>query len=562
MFLQEPVPFDEAAAAIRRLGVVDAATFSQLLPELQGMCITVSGLDSLDAVARIREEIAKLPEGADFTAQRNRIAEIMSPWMNPQAAEKRATLLLRMHGFRAYAAAAYRQMEAHKDVFPFRQYLATMDSHTRPAHAALHGKVLPSDHPFWTNHTGPWEYNCRCEAVALTDFDVEEIKLADDATPGLPPEDRRVLEGAFLDRLTNQGQIVKTGGTGYFDVRTPREKSGDPNAFEWRAGDMGLPFDEIKKRYSKDAWAAWEKRAAGLKLADGRNVLEWMGGKLKKPRKTTGKKAAPAVPAPTPAPVPATPAAPRTAASIQAELAPILAELAVMRATPGPDAELRIRELDLNARALIELPVAERGTLKVTAATKQVYAWKKDASGNRVRVPVQRSQASKAILRAAQVGADDVATVVHPDLLVPIQVNGITGSRASCAVLSTHGQINVHKNTNRSVMAHEIAHAIEGLNAPVIQAAVAFRASRTQGERLKSLAALTGLRYDPSEVTLEDEWKTKGGDHYCGKVYNGDRYTEVITMGIERLLHKTAQFAADDPEYFQFILTTLQKIKP
>jgi SPP1 gp7 family putative phage head morphogenesis protein len=555
MFLTAPAPFPEAAAAVRKLGVVDPDTFAQLLPEIQGMCICVSGLDSLDAVKAIRDEIAKLPEGADFTKQRDRIADIMSPWMNPKAAEKRATLLLRMHGFRTYAAAAYRQMEEQSDVFPWRQYLATMDSHTRPAHAALHGKVLPSSHSFWLNHTGPWEFNCRCEAVPLTDFDMEEMKAADLADTSLPPEDRRVLEGVFLDELTNNGRVVKPNGTGYFDVRTPREKSGDPNAFEWRAGDMGLPFDAIKKRYAPDVWKAWEKRAAGLKLSDGRTVLEWMGGKLP-PKRVRKPKPAPVA---TPGPSPSIPSS-RTAATVQASLAPILSELAAVRANPGLDKDARIADLNLRARALVELPPAERGTLKVTAATKQVYKWVTDSSGNRTLQLAPQALAGKAIVRAAQKGADEVVKVVHPDYLPKIEVNLDRSGRASCLVLADRGRINVSGTTQLKTMAHEIAHAVEGLHPPVINAAVAFRASRTIGEKPQSLRTLTGLNYDAWEETLEDEWKKRGGDHYAGKVYPGDKYTEIITMGIERFLYQTAQFAADDPDYFKLMLTALQKL--
>ncbi len=289
MFLTEPSPFDEGAAAIRKLAVVDAGTFAALLPELQGMAITVSGMESLDQVRRIRDAIAKLPEGTDFATVRDAVADELT-WLNPVAAAKRATLLTRMYGFRAYAAAAARQNEAHRDVFPFLQYIATMDSNTRPHHAALHGKVLPADHPFWLNHTGPWEFNCRCEAVALTEFETDEIRDADLADKALPPEERRVLEGAFRDRLEKQGQIVKPGGQGYFDVRTPRERTGDKNAFEWRAGDMGLPAAAIEKRYSKKDWAAWKARASRMTIDDGRTVWEWFTGK--KPRKP-GRKSMP-----------------------------------------------------------------------------------------------------------------------------------------------------------------------------------------------------------------------------------------------------------------------------
>ncbi len=275
MFLKDPVPFDEAARAISEMPAVNVDTWRGLVPELQAMAFCVSGLETLDGTLRVRDAIARLPMGADF---REVVAEVAAelPFLNAKAARTRATLLVRMHGFRAYAAAAHREMEAMKDVFPWRQYLATMDKKTRPHHAALHGKVLPAGHPFWVNHTGPWEFNCRCEVVPLTEEDVAKIR-DEDSRPGLPPENRRVLEGAFLKRLDEQGEIVKPDGTGYFDVRTPRERG--ESDFEWRAGDVGLPAAEIEKRYPPADWAKFRAAAMREKMLDGRTVWEWFVGR-------------------------------------------------------------------------------------------------------------------------------------------------------------------------------------------------------------------------------------------------------------------------------------------
>lgn len=67
----------------------------------------------------------------------------------------------------AYMAGRYkRQMEA--DGFPYLQYLAVLDSKTRPSHSLLHGKVWRKDDPVWNTIYPPRGYNCRCRTRALT----------------------------------------------------------------------------------------------------------------------------------------------------------------------------------------------------------------------------------------------------------------------------------------------------------------------------------------------------------------------------------------------------------
>ncbi len=77
----------------------------------------------------------------------------------------------------------------------------------------------------------------------------------------------------------------------------------------------------------------------------------------------------------------------------------------------------------------------------------------------------------------------------------------------------------------------------------------------------KKRRILTGIEYDWSEIAYEDEWEKRGGDPYAGKVYRGGKYTEILTMGLERLYRDPQGFAQQDPDYFDFILGIVRMAK-
>ncbi len=65
----------------------------------------------------------------------------------------------------AYGSGQMSKMLEVSGDFPYWKYSATMDSHTRPDHAALHGKIFRTgDFTFWP----PLGFRCRCTAIPLT----------------------------------------------------------------------------------------------------------------------------------------------------------------------------------------------------------------------------------------------------------------------------------------------------------------------------------------------------------------------------------------------------------
>lgn len=84
----------------------------------------------------------------------------------------------------AFMAGRYQAMKAAVATHPFWQYVAVMDGRTRPAHAALHGRVFRHDDPVWNSIYPPNGFRCRCRVRPMTQRALEREDLqVTDSTP-------------------------------------------------------------------------------------------------------------------------------------------------------------------------------------------------------------------------------------------------------------------------------------------------------------------------------------------------------------------------------------------
>jgi len=172
----ETFPNEAAAAYIHGKAVADPEHFGNLPPQLKQRAFTVAGIEQLDALQRIRDAVAKLPEGASWDEAKKEIAAEISPFVggDDKAAKARANFMLRTHGFQAYAVARHQQQMEDIEIFPYWKYETVGDSRVRPGHAALDGKILRADDPWWNTHYPPWDWGCRCIVIELTELDAKK----------------------------------------------------------------------------------------------------------------------------------------------------------------------------------------------------------------------------------------------------------------------------------------------------------------------------------------------------------------------------------------------------
>jgi hypothetical protein len=189
-------------------------------------------------------------------------------------------------------------------------------------------------------------------------------------------------------------------------------------------------------------------------------------------------------------------------------------------------------------RELVSVPVSERGKISISYETQKAEELLRGSTRVSDGVLIAERYTAKSLLRDIVVGTTKESRAYADPELFRIRINP-----------------NI---TDASVVAHEITHVTE-VKGGVLQQAFDFLQLRSKGEKPISLKRLTGVsQYKKWEVAYKDKWEELGGRVYSGKVYPDA--TEILTMGIERLHRNPAQFYKTDPQYFEFVVRTLQQL--
>lgn len=395
------------------------------------------------------------------------------------------------------------------DEFPAARFIRVITvKEPRTDHARFENEVrLKSDLNFWTSLNkdfgvpwGPWGFGCG--------HDVEDVDRTEAERLGLiqPGDVVKPVEQDFNDRL--------------------------------EAGTKGLDPDLVAKL----------KTELGDQIEEVDGALRWTGripqpGPEPRPKPQPQPRPSPApapapAPAATPAPTPGTPApTPRTQM-------PDISALA--QTYKGTTLYVRKQALVDQARTALSIPEPDQAPLSVAVTT---------------RVPEVR--------RAISAGADIVRRYTAPELVRNVTVSA--DARAERAHYSPASRtVSLGRKDDPSVAAHELMHAVEHQNPSVQRACAEFLMRRAAGERPESLRALTGAGYPPSERAFKDKWKERNGSPYAGKVYTSGgsdprgpediRFTEVLTMGVERLHADPLEFYNNDRDWFEFVVKTLRNL--
>lgn len=132
----------------------------------------------------------------------------------------------------AYMAGRYKAQLENADRRPFWQYVAILDSRTRPRHRSLNGRIFRYDDPAWGVIYPPNGYNCRCRVKALSADEFE-------SSGGALSKGEGRLEDIEVDLGPRGGKVSVTG---YRDPGTGRIFAPDPG-FDSNPGQGAFGVD-------------------------------------------------------------------------------------------------------------------------------------------------------------------------------------------------------------------------------------------------------------------------------------------------------------------------------
>lgn len=223
------MPPEQAVAFLRSKGVAVSDGWTDLWREAHARAFTVAQSAGFDIVGDIHDALDKaLSNGDTFEEFRKEIEPTLRAkgwWgkaIDPETGEitkmypgthriveygtpSRLRLIYEQNVQTAYMAGRYRTMMASTSSHPYWQYTAVMDSRTRPAHAALHGRVFKFDDDAWGVAYPPCGWKCRCRAIPLSYYDVQNEGIEVESAAG-HIEEVPVLNRAGEPRTLPDGQ--------------------------------------------------------------------------------------------------------------------------------------------------------------------------------------------------------------------------------------------------------------------------------------------------------------------------------------------------------------------
>jgi len=185
--------------------------WQELLERSENRAFTIAGVMKKDILKDAKGIIDKsIEEGKSFHAFQKEFKPRMQVkgW---EVSTHRLKTIYRVNTDIAYSTGRYREQEAVKEYAPYWQYIAVMDSNTRPTHADWNGLVFKADDPFWDYAYPPNGFNCRCTVRTYTERRFERVNLPIEDSKGKIKTETVEIAGKSIKTKSYKGKVIDPG---------------------------------------------------------------------------------------------------------------------------------------------------------------------------------------------------------------------------------------------------------------------------------------------------------------------------------------------------------------
>lgn len=198
LFSRKDMTFEEAAKFFGERIPVTASQFYEIAEQYRNLAFTVSGYSKAEVLKQFQEELlAAIRDGNTLQDFRTNMNDFLKDHGYKGITPFQTDNIFRTNVQTAYNVGHYQQMTdpAVLEARPYWQYDAVNDSHTRPSHLAMDGRVFPADSPVWDTWYPPNGFKCRCTVRSLSKRQVEQrgLKVEGDAPSAVRMEDGRFV---------------------------------------------------------------------------------------------------------------------------------------------------------------------------------------------------------------------------------------------------------------------------------------------------------------------------------------------------------------------------------
>lgn len=225
----------EAIAYLTAKGFQITWDFQEMLDGAHQRAFTVAGILKIDALEAIHESLAQaMQDGLPYRDWVKTLAPELEKrgllgrhkLVNPETGELKTLAPWRLSNIygtnlqSAFMAGRYVQMQASVDSHPYWQYVAIMDSRTRPAHAAMNGRTFRYDDPVWSaGFFPPLGYKCRCRVRPVNESAIQREGIDLSSSQG------RLSQ---LDVEVGRGEAARSATVARFEVSPGKFVATDP----------------------------------------------------------------------------------------------------------------------------------------------------------------------------------------------------------------------------------------------------------------------------------------------------------------------------------------------
>lgn len=185
------LPPEKAIAYFESKGYKIGFRWQDVAAETHARAFTVAGVMKVDVLQDIRQALAtSLEKGTTLAEFKRQLTPILERkgWIGKgmivdqatgeiegkRLTPRRLDTIFQTNMQSAYMAGRYASQLEAVDTHPYWEYVAVLDSRTRPAHRALSGAIYRYDDPFWQTFYPPNGFRCRCRVRTRTRAWVED----------------------------------------------------------------------------------------------------------------------------------------------------------------------------------------------------------------------------------------------------------------------------------------------------------------------------------------------------------------------------------------------------